>query len=233
MGKKNNVSTILWLILLGMGGSCQKNRQEPAPQDTSYFPLQIGDYWIYQIVQEKYITTNSSVKYLYQFQERISSSYYQNNQLFYLIEESMRQTEQSGWKLTGFHTVYKSPSEVITQENNVFVVALAFPIALTTFWNSNVYNTRPDTLLHYQNLGHSFAVGQLGFKNTVSVAGANDSTLVNQIKKLRVYAPNIGLVYREETVVAFCQSSSACIGKSMIESGTKLTWELIAGNRLP
>ena len=78
-----------------------------------------------------------------------------------------------------------------------------------------------------------FAVGTRRFENTVYVVGTNDSTLVNQKKYLRVYAPNVGLVYREDRSLAFCQSSSTCIGKGIVESGTKLKWELVAGNRLP
>lgn len=221
------------LFLLGIGESCEQKSKDPSPEDTMYFPLQVGDYRVYQVTQEKYVSSDSPVRNVYQFQEKISSSYFQNGQLFYLVEESMRQTEQAAWKLMGIHTVYKSLSEVISQENNVLKVKLAFPIALTASWNTNLYNTNPDTLLHYRNPGQSFTVGKLGFANTISVVGANDSTLVNQSKYLRIYAPNIGLVYREEAALAFCQSSPDCIGKGVIESGTKLKWELIASNRLP
>jgi len=224
---------VFLLILLSVGESCQQKSKEPTPEDTAYFPLQVGDYWVYQVTLEKYVSSNSPVKNVYQFQEKISSSYFQNGQLFYLVEESMRQTEQTAWKLTGFHTVYKNLSEVISQENNVLRLKLAFPIALTASWNTNAYNTNPDTLLHYQNQGHSFMVDKLGFANTISVVGTNDSTLVNQSKYLQIYAPNIGLVYREEAALAFCQSSPNCIGKGVIESGTKLKWELMASNRLP
>ena len=231
---KNRIFRVVFLLfLLGIGESCEQNSKEPRPEDTAYFPLQVGDYWVYQVMQKKYVSANSLVKNVYQFQEKISSSYFQNGQLFYLVEESMRQTEQTAWKLTGFHSVYKSLSEVVSQENNVLRVKLAFPIALTASWNTNAYNTNSDTLLRYLNPGQSFTVGKFGFAHTISVVGANDSTLVNQSKYLRIYAPNIGLVYREEATLAFCQSSPNCIGKGVIESGTKLKWELIASNRLP
>ena len=233
MVKKRIFRVVFLLLLLGMSESCQQKSNEPTLEDMAYFPLQVGDYWVYQVMSEKYVSTNSSIKNVYQFQERISSSYFQNGQLYFLVEESVRQTEQAAWKLTGFHTVYKSLSEVVSQENNVLKVKLAFPIALTASWNTNVYNTNPDTLLRYRNPGQSFTVGKLGFTNTISVVGANDSTLVNQSRYLRIYAPNIGLVYRENVALAFCQSSPYCIGKGIIESGTKLKWELIVSNRLP
>lgn len=233
MFNKRIFRVVFLLILLGMSERCQQKSKELTPEDTDYFPLQVGDYWVYQVTLEKYVSANSAVKSAYQFQEKISSSYFQNGQLYYLVEESVRQTEQTTWKLIGFHTIYKSLSEVVSQENNVLKVKLAFPIALTDSWNMNAYNTNPDTLLHYQNPGQPYSVGKLGFTRTISVVGANDSTLVNQSKYLRIYAPAIGLVYREEAALSFCQSSTTCVGKGIIESGTKLKWELISSNRLP
>ncbi|AXE21873.1 hypothetical protein DR864_28845 (plasmid) [Runella rosea] len=232
MFKKHNLWFFFLLFFLGLCEGCRQMNHEPTPDDAAFFPLQVGDYWVYQVTQEKYLAIKSSLKSSYQFQEKIKSSYLQNGQLFYLVEESTRQTEQSAWKLTGIHTVYKSLSEVVSQENNVPMIELVFPILLTTSWNSNLYNTRPDTKLQYQNQGKAYRRGPLGFDRTISVMGDNDSTLVNQSKYFRIYAPNIGLVYREDVAVAFCQSSSDCIGKGIIESGATMKWELIASNRL-
>lgn len=232
MLKKNGLLAGILLILLGLCASCREKANEPAPDDSAYFPLQVGDYWVYQVTQEKYLTVNSAVKQVYQVQEKISSSYNQNGQAVYVVEESVRQIGQSNWKLNAIHTVYKDISEVISQENNLPVIKLTFPIRVTTSWNTNSYNANLDMLLQYQDTGRSFAVGKLGFENTISVVGTNDSTLVNQKKYLRVYAANIGLVFREDLLLAFCQSSPTCIGKGVIESGTKLKWELIASKRL-
>lgn len=232
-GKKSSVYVLVLLFLLGLGAGCRETSTVPAPVDAAYFPLQIGDYWVYQVTQEKYVAANQSTKVVYQLQEQISSSYDQNGQLVYLIEESIRSGGQSAWKLNGIYTVYKSLSEVVSQQNNVPIVTMAFPIATATSWNVNAYNARPDTLLQYQDPSRPFAVGKLSFANTVSVVGTNDSTLVSQQKYLRVYAPAVGLVYRQNLSLAFCQSSPDCVGKGIVTSGTKQTWELIAGNRLP
>ena len=232
-GRKSSLYTLALLFLLGLGAGCRESSTAPAPVDAAYFPLQIGDYRVYQVTQEKYVAANQSAKVVYQLQERVSSSYDQNGQLVYLVEESVRPGGQSAWTLSGIHTVYKTLSEVVSQQNNVPIVTLAFPVAATTSWNTNAYNAKPDTLLQYRDTGRSFAVGKLGFDNTVSVVGTNDSTLVSQQKYLRVYAPGVGLVYRQNLSLAFCQSSPDCIGKGIVTSGTKLSWELIASNRLP
>ncbi|QIP15387.1 hypothetical protein G8759_23530 [Spirosoma aureum] len=221
------------LLIFCLGESCQRESLGPASDDSAYFPLQIGDYWIYQVTQDTYSSINPVTEHIYQVQEKISSSYNQNGQLFFLMEESIKRTAQSDWQLTTIRTVYKNLTQAVSLDNNVPVVKLVFPIAPTTSWNTNLYNSNPDTLLRYEDQYRSFSLGKLNFENTVSVLGANDSTLVNLEKYRRVYARNIGLVYRENVSLVYCQASADCVGKGIIESGTKQKWELVASNRLP
>jgi hypothetical protein len=228
-----NLSLGTLLVAMTMSTGCRQRLSTPAPDDSAYYPLQVGSYWLYQVTTEQYLAANSTLKQVYQIQEKISSSYNLNGQLVYLVEESRRQTSESAWKLQAIHTVYKSLSEVVDQENNVPIVKLVFPVAATPFWNASLYNANPITLLQYQQVGRSFSVGKRTFDDTISVVGTNDSTLVKQEKYFRVYARAIGCVYREDRSLAFCQSSPSCIGKSLIESGTISKWELITSDRLP
>lgn len=224
---------LLYTILLGVGVSCQTNNLDPTNIDSNYFPLETGDYWIYQVTQENYAAANSAKKSVFQLQQKISNSYTQNGQLFYLIEESVKRSEQTGWQLSAIRTVYKNLKEVVSLERNLPLVRMVFPINTATSWNVNEYNANADTLLRYQDAGKTFAVSKFNFDRTVSVYGADDSTLVNQERYRRVYAQNVGLVYSENISLAYCQSSAACIGKAIIESGTKQKWELLSSNRMP
>ena len=231
-GHNRLYSALILLVSVIIVGGCQTNT-DPVPKDSDYFPLQIGDYWVYQVTQENYAIANPVVINTYQLQEKIASSYSQNGQLFFLVEESIKKTEQSGWQLNAIHTVYKNLTEVVSQEHNVPIVKMVFPISATTSWNTNAYNANPDTLLKYQDNGKAFSVGKLNFNQTISVVGVNDSTLVNQEKYRQVYAQNVGLIYQENVSLAFCQSSAACIGKAIIESGIKKKIELVSSNLLP
>ncbi|MVM35939.1 hypothetical protein GO755_38355 [Spirosoma sp. HMF4905] len=232
MIKKSSFHFIILLVLIGIGVGCQKDTADPSPDDSAYFPLQTGDYWIYQVTQENYSLTDAATKRTYQLQEKVGNSYSQNGQVFFLVEESIKLSAQSDWQINAIHTVYKNISEVVSQESNVPTVRLVFPISAGTSWNVNTYNANPDTLLRYQNSGSPFTVGNQAFTHTVSVVGDNDSTLVNQQKYQRVYAQNIGLIYRENASLLYCQSSPDCIGKGIVSSGTRQKWELVASNRL-
>ena len=228
--------------MFGISSSCQKtveNNLQPggrnglAADDTAYFPLQTGDYWIYQVTQENYSFANAPTKHVFQLQEKIGPSFIRNGQLFFQVEESIKKTERSVWQISAVRTVYKSLSEVVSQVNNVPSVNLIFPIGSGSSWNINTYNARPDSLLRYQDIGQPFSLDRRTVEQTVSVVGSNDSTLVGLDKYRRVYAPNVGLIYREEAALAYCQSSPDCIGKGIIASGTRQTWKLMASSRLP
>lgn len=233
MLKATNLQVVILMALLIANVGCQDRSINPVSDDSTYFPLEVGNYWIYRVMTETYVTVNTVIKQDYQIQQKISSSYSINGQLVFVIYESTRQTDQSPWKLKSIHTEYKNLIEVVDQEGNVPIVKLLFPISATTSWNTNLYNANPLALLRYQGAGRPFSVGKLNFNDTVSVLGANDSTLVSQEKYFRVYARSAGCVYREDRSLAFCQGSSDCIGKGIVESGTITKWELLTSDRLP
>ncbi len=233
MLKTTGLQVVILLALLIVNVGCHDRLTSPVYDDSAYFPLEVGNYWIYRVTTETYVTVNKSTKQSYQIQQKISSSYNRDEQVVFVIDESTRQTDQLPWKLKSIHTVYKNLAEVVDQENNAPVVKLLFPVSATTSWNTNLYNTNPPALLRYQDAGRPFSVGKLNFNDTVSVLGTNDSTLVSQEKYLRIYARSAGCVYREDRLLAFCQRSADCIGKGIVESGTITKWELLASNRLP
>lgn len=233
--RKNSRSYTLFILLglLSLVGGCQTN-SDPGPNDSAYYPLQTGDYWVYQVTDETYSLTTGTVVRSFQLQQKVGSSFIRNGQVFFQLEESTRQSEQSNWQVSAIRTVYKSLSEVVSQDNNMPTVSLLFPVSASTSWNINTYNGLSDTLtLRYQNIDRPFSTGKLSFDRTVSVVGPNDSTLIDLTKYQRVYAQNVGLVYRENTALAYCQSTPDCIGKGKIDSGTRQKWTLIASSRVP
>lgn len=232
LNNRRRSTALVFLTVLALLVGCQP-ATDLLPDDSAYFPLQTGDYWIYQVTQETYSLTSPATTRVFQVQQKIGSSFNRNGQLVYQVEESIRNSDQADWRVNAIRTVYKTLSEVVSQENNVPTVSLAFPISAATSWNVNTYNARPDTLLRYQNSGRSITLNKRSFDNVVSVVGSNDSTLIGLNKYVRMYAPNVGLVYRENTALAYCQATPDCIGKGIITSGSRQKWTLLSTNRLP
>ncbi|TDB67502.1 hypothetical protein [Arundinibacter roseus] len=233
MLKTRCLQATLIITLLIVCMSCQDKDARPVVNDSAYFPLEVGNFWIYQVTTESFAAANLPVKQTFQVQQKISSSFARNGEMVFVLDESFRPNADSPWKLTSIRTVQKNRLEVIEQNDNAPVVPLTFPIDLTTFWDKNRYNTSSEKLLNYQDVARPFAVENLDFANTVTVSGSNDSTLVGQEKYLRVYAPGIGCVYREDRSLTFCQQSPTCIGKGKIESGSIERWVLISSVQMP
>lgn len=203
------------------------------PADLAFFPLETGDYWVYQVTEQDYSLTAAPVVRRFQVQDKVVDVFSRNGQPVYQLDRSVRPSAQAEWQTTGVRTVAATAAEVVVQEGNVPTVPLRFPVATGTFWNKNAYNNRPDSVLRYRDIGRTITVGNRLVAGTVAVVGANDSTLIGLYKRRWVYAPGVGLVYREEANLAYCQSLPACIGKAEITSGTRQTWALLASNRWP
>ncbi len=203
------------------------------PVGPALFPLEIGDFWVYQVTQQTYSLTAAPMLRQFQVQDKLVSSFVRNGQTVYQLDRSVRPSAQADWQMAGIRTVTATAAEVVVQEGNVPTVPLRFPVATGTFWNVNAYNNRPDSLLRYRDIGRTVSVNNRLVAGTVAVVGANDSTLIGLYKRRWVYAPGVGLVFREEADLAYCQSSPACIGKTEITSGTRQTWALLSSNRWP
>jgi hypothetical protein len=72
-----------------------------------------------------------------------------------------------------------------------------------------------------KSVNKSLKVGGTTFDRTATVVQQNDSTLVNQDKRVEIYAADVGLIYRERVNVQFCSSTSACVGKAQVDFGTR------------
>lgn len=219
-------------LLLAAVGGCRETA-EPVPDGAAYFPLRVGDEWVYEVLEETFPVASPTVARRYQVRERLGGTVSQGGQESFLVEESVKTPERPAWALRGVRTVYRSLAEAVRVDGAVPRRLLAFPVTTDASWNLNAYAAGADTLLRYGRIGHPFAAGGRAFARTVSVVGKNDSTLVEQTKYLRVYADGVGLVYRQDAALQFCQSTPDCIGKGRVESGTRQTWTLLSSNRLP
>jgi hypothetical protein len=90
-------------------------------------------------------------------------------------------------------------------------------------WNKNDLNTDNETIISTKNFGNSYQ----SFQNTVQVIEKEDSSLINKNVILSIYADKTGLIYKENTSIAYCQSTSDCIGSGKIDSGKSFKMKLI------
>ncbi|MVM40472.1 hypothetical protein GO730_27085 [Spirosoma sp. HMF3257] len=221
-------SVCLLFSLLLFLNAC-KREAISTQNDNDYAPIEMGRYWVYEIQDERYSLSDSPVMSTYYLKETIAEqvSATQGGKTYKLIRYK-RNRLSDAWKADSIWTIQQWPDKLIRTENNTAFVKLTFPIASNSAWNQNEYNALPASVYRYNQIGESYDK----YANTVQVISKqNDSTAISLNRQFMVYGYQTGLIYKESTALAYCQSSPSCIGKGQIASGYRQRWELLESGK--
>lgn len=197
--------------------------------DSDYSPVEVGRYWVYQVQDEHYSITDTPIISNYYFKETIGEllTATQDSKTYKLIRYKRSRTTDV-WRTDSVWTVQQWPDKLIRTENNVAYIKLRFPVVSTTNWNQNEYNSLPASTVQYTKTGAPYAIASKNYDNTIQVVSTkNDSTLISLNRNVAVYAYQVGLIAKENTALAYCQSTPDCIGKGQITSGNRQKWALL------
>ncbi|MFD1140312.1 hypothetical protein ACFQ4C_04300 [Larkinella insperata] len=207
--------TSIWLY------ACQTST-EPHTPGYEYVSLETGSFRVYDVTEQRFALNGPPVTQTYQLREITTDSPIDlANGSAFRIERYRRANEQEPWQPDSVSSVRIADDQLIRTENNVAYVKLLFPPTDQLQWNGNAYNTLGEDTYQLRNTGQPFSVLNQTFPETATVIQQNDSTLVNQDKRLEVYARNVGLIYREKVQLQFCSSTPVCVGKAQIDYGIR------------
>lgn len=203
-------------------GSCQ-TRSSPRPDPTAdsvYFPLASGQYILYDVSEHLYSLTASPVTRTYQLKEVVGLVYTDlTGQPAYPLQRFRRNQAGQPWQPDSVWTARRTSTEAIRTENGRDFVKLVFPATENTRWDGNQLNALGGDDYEIRNNTLPFRVQANVFDRTLTVIQQNDSTLLSQDKRLEIFAPQVGLVYKETRRLQFCSSSPACIGTGQVAYG--------------
>lgn len=192
----------------------------------AYFPLQAGRYSEYEVNELRYVVTSPTPKATTYYLKEVCGQPYAGTTGIaqFPIERYKRGTPQAHWVLDSVWTAYLLPDRAVKVENNTAFVKLAFPLAERSTWNGNLLNS--NSAEEYEvRFGVPFP-GQPDFPRSLTVVQRQDSSLVSLYKRREVYAPGVGLVYKEDIAWEYCQES-ACIGSGKIDTGTSRIMKIV------
>lgn len=213
------IKLVFSLLIIILFSKCEKD-SIPYASDFEYYPLEIGQYQIFEVNESLYAISSPPVHLKYFIKEQISDSYENPIQeKIYKIERFKRQTSQQPWKIDSVWTTQLLTNKALRTENNSTIVKMYFPIQTGQFWNKNELNSYPSQKVSFQDKGKDFKIDAKVYQNTVSVVIKNDSSLISQNSNFEIYAPRFGMIYSENINLAFCQSTPVCIGKGKIDYG--------------
>ncbi len=227
---KFNKSIILFLLLLV---GCQSQEVRPKGAATDYFPLRVGAFWVYNVLETFISEVNGQAGSFYELKVVVSDSIQSSGQVTYVMHRFKRTDASQAWTPIETWSARKSQFQVVLQEGNISYVKLAFPLVDGKSWNGNSFNNLggtdlcPDGSFACENyvvadLAKQFEGNGVSFDNSVTIVENNDNDpIVKQDVRKSVYAKSTGLVYYEVTILEYCTVGS-CIGKQIVENGSVL-----------
>jgi hypothetical protein len=217
-----------FLILFG----CSTN--EPKPSDAAYFPLKVGNRWMYTVeettISRAACPDDGVTVSKYELQVIVADSFPNTENGFtYVIHRSKRLNPTDAWTELDTWSSKLSGNKIVNNESNISFVKLVIPVADNLAWNGNQFNNKLELNGLNEDEYKATLAGQpytissaLTFPKTVSVV-QNDQqkNLLYRDSRLEVFAFGVGLVYKESYLLNyFDKAELPCYGTNKTQKGT-------------
>ncbi len=222
------IKYILGILSIFILWRCSETREiNPEETGTTYFPLEVGNFSIYQVDGVEYINSADSNVFSYQLKETIVESFEDLEMgVSYKILRERRDDELKPWETDSIWTARKNEFRAIRTENNVPFVRLVFPLKENKTWDGNGFNNKETDEYAMINVGKPFDGEFSSFDNSTTVIQENiPDRIVNFISKKEIYSRDVGLIYKENIILKYKQGDF--IGLEIVESGIRYFQSII------
>ncbi len=214
---------LLFLGILAVMWACNSPKETPSPTRLGYdfYPLEVGQYSIYDIYQIRFTPDNADTTN-YQIKEQVIDTLIDaNREVSFLIWRYSRATTASQWRLDSAWLTKRTPYLAIRKENNIDYAKLSFPLKEGKQWNGNEFNSFGAETYQAVNLDQPYQVQDSLYPKTVTIAQKDETSEVAKDRRLEVYARDKGLIYKEriQHKYAYKQTDSTVIYSDTVESG--------------
>jgi hypothetical protein len=180
------------MVFLAFG--CE-DMEEPTSFGSDFYPLAVGNTWVYQIDSIRYNDfTNEPEEYTYFRQEVIVEEFAtKTGNKRYSVDVSFR-TDSTDWVYHHSEVSYKTEYRAVRSADNREVMHLLFPIKNRVSWDGNLLNNSGEDRFRYMNAEKPMATLTDSFTNTVFVQQELDTGVIYRDVRWELYAEGIGLV---------------------------------------
>ncbi len=199
----------LYLFLL-LGVSCQAPPLPATLPDADYFPLQPGQYRVYEVTEQRYTAGQSPTTRQYAWRETTGAAFRTLAGDTAYAFTYAHKTENGNWQIDSLGMAQRTGSDARVTVGGQTVVKLAFPAYDDQRWNGNRFNALGPDEFRLQRCHQTFRTDNKTIDRSLTVIQQNDSTLVSQDKRVEVYGYQIGLVYAERQQLRFCATNPGC-----------------------
>ena len=207
---KNRIFLITTLAILLCISACRKDISITIDLKKEYYPLNVGDYTIYQIDSITYdnfyspprIDTSQT-----QIKEIVESVFVDlEGRPTYRVEQYRRDTSKGSWEINMVYSATLTDDRLETMVDNLRRIPLIFPVKAGREWNGNSYvdlENHADYLdkweYIYTTVDETFQVDSFVFDSTLTVQLVDKENLIEKDYFYEYYAKNVGLVYQLST----------------------------------
>lgn len=199
---------------------------ESVAPDTSrlgyeYFPLEKGQYRIYDVNSTEYFFSAENITRNYQLKEFVADTFENlEGGVSYRLERYTRDNDEEEWALDSVWTARSNATQAIQVEHNLPLLKLVFPFRENKTWDVNALNDKEDDEQVMVNLFQPLITNdEVVHEKTVTVIQeeVTNNILFWDVRK-EVYGEGVGLVYKEITQLEYCADAD-CLGQAIIEAG--------------
>lgn len=222
-----NKHLLIWPIVLMLFTACDQEKEQPSLDlEQDYQPLEIGNFWIYEVDETIYFGENDSESDQFFFRDRIRTSYLnQENELVFVVERS-KSSDRQNWTFELEYTMIYRDKLLLRTINNVSISVLVFPPKLGRIWNGKAYQAEGNDDFEIDQSEISRIPGFEGV-NTVRVnqEDLDDEITIRDIRS-EIFGKGIGLLEKYDEVLTYC-SRNDCLGQQLIDGGSKTQMKLV------
>lgn len=211
------------LIALCMAFFSCEEKFEPieAGIDTSYQPLDIGSYWIYEVDQTIYFGENDSESDQFFYRDRIRNFYLsaQNEPVF--VVERAKSYDQVFWVTELEYTLDLRENLLVRTIQNQPVVVLNFPMTDGKAWDGMVFQPRDPDEFETEILDQVD-----GSKRIKVIQEEFDDLITVRDNRYEIYGEKVGMIEKLDEVISYC-SRNDCLGDQLIDGGYSVFMKLV------
>lgn len=192
------------------------NETKNSKTGLNYFPLHVGNSWTYDVSELKFDTLIQNISSSYQEKFEVVDSFQNlSGEDEFVIHMSTRNNDEAAWTYSQTWSARVTMlNEILVEKENVIYLEILLPVSNGLSWKGNKYNTIESTRTNnridtYQV--KNFAKSYTTFNHSFTVQESDDKNFAYQDLRYSIYAENVGLVYRINKYIEFCDDA-VCFG---------------------
>lgn len=221
-----SISVFSLLLLLGISACNETKEFSPSDLGYDYYPIEIGDFRIYQVEEIKYRISGFDTTE-YEIKETIFDSIQSRDRVNYLIRRDRRESSLDEWRSDSVWVVTQTPTYLAIAENSINFIKLTFPVKADVQWDGNGLNSRNEMIYRYQPISVSL-IDSIDAADHMRVLIEDVAPNVTGVDlRSEVYARGVGLVTKDYLIQENCTASSCGDDLGKVVAGRSLKQVLI------